>query len=353
MELTPFIPLKLLRHAERVDAMIRGEVVYPVSVEIDLANVCNHNCAWCSFNGFRQDNWVQFPSARIYTLIQELADVGVKSITFTGGGEPLVHKEAAAVFHRAHQCGIEYGVVTNGRRLEGAVVPELAAHATFVRVSLDAGTTQTHQLLHGTATPEYERILRNMRTLRDVAGPKLTIGASYCVFDCNIDEIKLAADAVKFAGGNYLEVRPVFPTEWRGGGFGNPLTEEHVDRARRELDGAKRRYDGQDFRVIGMIHRFDQVADRAKDYGRCHIGPLTTVINADGYIYHCCQQRGMPSFRAGSVLHKPFKEVWWDAHHQQMVDGIDVSKCPPCRYDGYNRIVEDAFQRDAMHMNFL
>jgi radical SAM protein with 4Fe4S-binding SPASM domain len=233
------------------------------------------------------------------------------------------------------------------------VVDVLAKHATFVRVSLDAGTTQTHQMLHGTAMPEYTRILGNMKKLREAAGPRLTIGASFCVFDVNRGEIGRAAERVKAAGGNYLEVRPVFPTEWRGGGFGNPLTGEYVGEARANLQAAKDQHDGDGFRVIGMIQRFDQVFDKAKRYDACRIGPLTTVINADGYIYHCCIQRGMPAFRAGSVLDKPFKEVWWNAQHQQMVADIDISKCPPCRYDGYNQIIAEAFIGDALHSAFI
>jgi cyclic pyranopterin phosphate synthase len=353
MELTPFQPLKLLRHADKVNAMLAGEVVYPISVEIDLANICNHGCPWCSFNGFRQENWVTFPEARILTLLTELADVGVKSITFTGGGEPLVHKDAARIFAHTHDLGMQYGLVTNGRRLEGDVATVLAESAVFVRVSLDAGTAQSHQLLHATATPEYNRILLNMGSLRQRAGDRLTIGASFCVFDVNRHEISEAAERVKAAGANYLEVRPVFPTEWRGGGFGNPLTEASIDDARDHLAAAKLAHDGAGFRVIGMIKRFEQVFDKTKHYDACRIGPLTTVINADGYIYHCCVQRGMPQFRAGSVLDKPFKEVWWNAQHQQMVADIDLSKCPPCRYDGYNQIIADAFLADQMHANFI
>lgn len=352
IEVTPFTPFKILRHAGEIEKMLRGETVYPVSVEIDLANVCNHHCPWCSFNGFRQDNWVKFPEARIFTLLDELAEVGVKSITFTGGGEPLVHHRAADIFRRAHERGLAFGLVTNGRRLENGVLDALKP-ASFVRVSLDAGSAQTHQLLHGTATPEYGRILKNMKALRETVGPSLTLGASYCVFDVNINEIGHAARDVKAAGGNYLEVRPVFPTEWRGGGFGNPLTSAHVDSARWALDEARKQYDGDGFRVLGMISRFDQVFDKAKSYTKCQIGPLTTVINADGFIYHCCQQRGMPNFRAGSVLSKPFTEVWMDAQHRQMIDSIDVSKCPPCRYDGYNRIIAEAFDADGMHAKFL
>ncbi len=117
-EITPFTPFKILRHSDRIEKMLAGEVVYPVSVEIDLANICSHSCPWCSYNGFRQENWVAFPDARIFTLIDELAECGVKSITFTGGGEPLVHRLAAEIFTHAYRKGLQFGLVTNGRRLE-------------------------------------------------------------------------------------------------------------------------------------------------------------------------------------------------------------------------------------------
>lgn len=351
LEVTPFTPFKLLWHGPRVKAMLAGQTVYPVSVEIDLANVCNHGCPWCSFNGFRQENWVKFPEGRIFTLLSELAECGTTSITFTGGGEPLVHQRAADIFTHAHCLGLQFGLVTNGRRLEGDVLDALRP-AVFVRVSLDAGRAQTHQMLHATATPEFERILTNMAKLRIAAGPDLTIGASFCVFDSNVGEIELAARRVKEVGGNYLEVRPVFPTDWRGGGFTNPLTNGHVETARANLDRAKQ-LNGDGFRVKGMIERFDQVENRAKSYTKCQIGALTTVINADGFIYHCCQQRGMPNFRAGSVLTAPFKDVWMNAQQRQMIADIDVTKCPPCRYDGYNSIIAEAFEHDGMHAQFL
>lgn len=356
LELTPFQPLKLLRHAPKVEAMLRGEVVYPISVELDLSNVCNHGCPWCSFNGFRQANWQSFETPRVLSLLDELAEVGVQSITFTGGGEPLVHQHAEQILTKASQL-FEWGLVTNGRRLEGNLAALVAQHATFVRVSLDAGTTQTHQMLHATALPEYPKILGNMAHVvalaKDRPGKPLTVGASFCVFDVNYGEIGRAAERVKKTGADYLEVRPVFPTEWRGGGFGNPLQGHHLEAARRNLDTAKEKSDGDGFRVIGMIRRFEQVADTSKPYAKCHIGPLTTVINADGHIYHCCIQRGMPAFVAGSVLEQSFKDVWWNAQHRAMVESIDVAQCPPCRYDGYNQIVEQAFQRDALHGNFI
>lgn len=45
MELTPFSPMKLLRHSDKVRAMLDGGIVYPISVELDLSNRCNHSAA--------------------------------------------------------------------------------------------------------------------------------------------------------------------------------------------------------------------------------------------------------------------------------------------------------------------
>jgi MoaA/NifB/PqqE/SkfB family radical SAM enzyme len=213
-DLTPFHPLKLLRHAPRVEASLRGETVFPISVEIDLSNSCPHDCPFCSFgtsksHGYRQQNWVTFPAPRMLTLLEEMSAVGVKSITFTGGGEPLVHRAAAAIFEKASER-FEWGVVTNGLLLKGAVADVIAKHAKFVRVSLDAGTPETHHVTHGLPDGQYQhhQILDNVRALRekaDVSGreERLVIGASFCVMDENWRELYQAAKNVKDHGGDY------------------------------------------------------------------------------------------------------------------------------------------------------
>lgn len=358
MELTPFTPLKLLRHSDRVVKMLTGAVTYPISVEFDLSNVCPHDCPFCSFGtsqsqGYRQKNWVKFPVLRALSLMEELAEVGVKSVTFTGGGEPLVHPNAASIFEACHRHGMEFGVVTNGLALKGEARAVIAAHAKFVRISLDAGSAETHQFSHGTPNQQYHQILDNIRHTRALAGDRLTIGASYCVMDENWREIYAGARDAKEHGANYLEVRPTFPTDWRGDGWGHALAPENVDAAKVELEHAKTHLNGDGFRVIGMIDRFDSLAAPKKRYAKCHVGPLMTVIGATGEMFHCCVMRGMPGFTIGNVLDKPFKDVWMTPEHRQLMADIDVSRCPRCRYDGFNELVEGAFLKDAMHSNFL
>lgn len=364
--ITPFQPLKLLRHASRVEASLRGDVVYPISVEIDVSNVCPHDCPFCSFGtstsqGYRQQNWVTFPTPRMLTLLEEMAECGVKSVTFTGGGEPLVHRQAAAIFEKASQH-VEWGLVTNGLLLKGPVADVVAKHAKFVRVSLDAGTPETHAFTHGLPVGQfqYHQILDHIRALREKAdgserAERLVIGASFCVMDQNWRELYQAAKNVKDHGGDYLEVRPTYPTEWRGDGWGKALSPTNADAVQIELTHARLHLDDHAFRIIGMTERFSNVASDTpvKHYAKCRIGDLTTVIGADGRGWHCCVHRGVDYFTYGSFLHGSFKDIWNAQQRQTMIDGIDVTKCPRCRYDGLNEVIEQGFLQDQMHANFV
>lgn len=357
----PFQPLKLLRHADRVETMLRGLTVYPVSVEFDLSNKCPHDCPMCSFGtsksqGYRQQAWVTFPAPRAHALLDEFAALGVQSVTFTGGGEPLIHPDAASLFAHAAAVGLQYGLVTNGVLLVEKVRDVVAESATFVRVSLDAGTEATHLVTHGIQQPQFERVLANLRALR-LRAPALTIGASFCVQPANVQEVLTAAQRVKDAGGSYLELRPTYPTEWRGDGWSGALSKRQMQTAAAQAHAARALHDGDGFQVIGLEDRFQAIAPDEtyeKGYAQCHIGPLTTIVGADGRLWHCCVQRGIEGFSYGSVLpNTPFKDVWDTEQHRRMRAEIDVEKCPRCRYDNYNRLIEGAFLRDGMHAAFV
>ncbi len=357
----PFHPQKLLWHSDRIALMQSGQPTpAPISLEWDVSNICSHQCPFCSFgtkesHGYRQQHWQHFPFDRAMTLIPELVLAGVRSVTLTGGGEPLMHPKVSTIMAELSAHGMPWGLVTNGAALHGPAHDLIAQYARFVRVSLDAGTESSHQAMHRPAQPEFHRIIENMRLLvRDSAVSDrqipLMVGASFCVTDQNYREIGIAAQLVKQLGGNYLEVRPTYPTDWRGDGWTNALT--NVSAAIESLQDARLSCDGDGFQIVGMIDRFEALSKSPHDYDKCQIGPLTSVLGADGRLWHCCVQRGQTGFDLGNVLHAPFKDVWSQAQAKHIENVIDVKKCPKCRYANYNKILQ-GLQQDALHVAFV
>jgi len=76
------------------------------------------------FSEQRKQNAVDL-SWHIYVdLVRNLAKIGCRSITFTGGGEPLLNKHFDEMESFAVENGLEVGLVTNGILLELIKRPE-------------------------------------------------------------------------------------------------------------------------------------------------------------------------------------------------------------------------------------
>ncbi len=349
----PFNAAKLLWHREKIELFRSGAFTKgPVSLEWDLSNVCPHDCGFCSFgtsesHGYRQQNWQSFPFDRAMSIIPELIECGVESVTLTGGGEPTIHPKFVAI--AAALTPLQWGLVTNGQLLTDARAEVVAEGAKFVRVSLDSGTQETHGKMHRPKKPCFDDIIDNIRAMASRTTHP-TIGASFCVTDTNFHEIGICAAKLKDAGANYLEVRPTYPTTWRGDGWDFALS--NVTSAINALSDARASHENGTFKIIGMIERFDSLSNYSKGYSKCQIGPLTSVLGADGRLWHCCVQRGMDGFCIGNVLDGPFADVWASAQAKRMADVIDVKQCPRCRYDGYNALVQ-GLDTDAMHLAFV
>jgi len=108
--------LKLACHSQ-LGKYLEGEFVAPINIEISPSGVCNANCPWCFY---RQKNKVLngmddifFNEERMTGLIEELSGMGVKSISWTGGGEPTLHPKFAQFAELTKWSGLKQGLFTN------------------------------------------------------------------------------------------------------------------------------------------------------------------------------------------------------------------------------------------------
>lgn len=94
---------------------IAGEQIVPTNVEISPCHVCNATCEWCFYRGThgKMNPAHLFEPTALFRLISQCAEMGVKAITWTGGGEPTLHPHFPAACAVAHRDGLKQGLFTN------------------------------------------------------------------------------------------------------------------------------------------------------------------------------------------------------------------------------------------------
>lgn len=108
--------LKLWHHQEAMEALRNGKGM-PISCWIAPTDVCNAKCSFCSV-GERVGDVLKF--SEITGFLDQLIPLGLKSVTFSGGGNPLIYKckitgkTLEDCIRYAHGKGLEVALITNG-----------------------------------------------------------------------------------------------------------------------------------------------------------------------------------------------------------------------------------------------
>lgn len=107
---------KLFLHQEAMQALRDGGGK-PIHAWLAPHDVCNHKCAFCSV-GERAGDALEFDMIRGYVMT--LVDLGLKAITISGGGNPILYKckktgkDFNDLVDFLHKMGLQIGVITNG-----------------------------------------------------------------------------------------------------------------------------------------------------------------------------------------------------------------------------------------------
>ncbi|HUB47226.1 MAG TPA: radical SAM protein [Acetobacteraceae bacterium] len=123
----------------------------PGTCHFAITSVCNANCDFCNFALDRLPSTsrhsVTLQDANRATDI--LGQNGIRFLIYTGG-EPLAHRDFAAMVAHAARIGMTTTLVTNGWLLTPARIDALAAAGLVsVYISIDAATADVHEKNRG------------------------------------------------------------------------------------------------------------------------------------------------------------------------------------------------------------
>jgi GTP 3',8-cyclase len=344
---------KLHYHPARVGEFLANRSITPLYVEISPAAYCNHRCVFCNFNHLGHRG--AFPKGRLGGIVDELAGAGVKSVVFSGIGEPLLNPETLPAIDRAKQHGLDVGMSTNGALLKAGDVEVLSRSLCWIRFSVNGGTPENYAAIHRTRPEDYRIVLDNIGTLRNKkaeTGSEITIGSQYIILPQNKDHVIHQAEVMKDLGVDYFVVKHFYDRE---------ENEFSIDRTLvtgADLAGIEARAAKMSDESFSFIVRDQGNTHRQREYTTCYGLEFIAYIGENGNVYTCFSHQHDPKTILGNIFEQSFEAIWNSQQKREAIayinHSIDKNRCQAnCRHHQINRYLWELRHPKVKHINFI
>jgi MoaA/NifB/PqqE/SkfB family radical SAM enzyme len=310
---------KVFAHLDRLAAWQAGDRPAPVTVEWDLSNRCMAGCQFCHFaHTHVKGPWKVRPrtlpmafegtgdlaSVGMVTRAQtEMAQVGVRAIIYSGGGEPTTNPHWVEILEFGRSCGLKQGMYTLGALLYKTTAQVLAELVEWVVVSLDAPEADTYSMERGVPQQHFNQACSAIRHLAEAQ--RCVVGVSFLLHEGNWFRTDEMLALSRSLGATYTLFRPAIQTSQA-----NPSVCT-VDRSWIAEAILTLRELAHEPDVEVDVDRFAEYENwRGHGYAQCYGPRLNTTITPDGRVWMCPQRRGIAGSCLGDLRTESFGDIW-------------------------------------------
>lgn len=342
---------KLIYHYEKIENIKNDRPQFPVHLTVSLGNYCNHGCLWCTVYAAQEEKARHADFDRMLDFFSRGKDRGLKAVAYVGNGEPTAYPRFGELIGAVNELGLDQAMFTNGYLLDRHMDTVLNAF-TYLRISLDAGSTKVHDAMHD-VTGHFDRIIENLVELVKRRRDKLpTVGIQYATHHLNLDDLYNCAKISAGIGVDYLSVKPVF--NWGGGANADRIERNTLTALELapEVARIQKDFESSEFKIFYRPFQIDSVAEdrNVLEYDRCVAGFFNLNMYENGQLT-CCSPHKVSVGSIDDDLDQIEERIL------ETTSNLDLSKCPPsCRYHPMNHLVDTVLNTDRgleFHKNFI
>jgi len=310
----------------------------------NLTEQCNLSCQHCYMDAQKKGR-EELTLEEGISLVDQLAELKVPIVIFTGG-EPLLSRNFYALAFHAREVGLRAVISTNGTLITPQVARLLAeAKIGYVGVSLDSVDPERHDAFRG-AIGAHDRALQGLRNARDAG---LKTGLRITLTKDNWQDVPALLSLALEESIPRFCLYHLVPTG-RGAGIADrDVTAEQRRSVIRFLAEAAEELKGQNIEILTTDSPMDgaflmeilkddprreEVGKLLTNAGGCSAGVKVANINYRGDVHPC---HFMPQVVVGNVRERSFRDIWIDNPSPELLALREIRSsltgaCGSCEY---------------------
>lgn len=162
---------KVRWHYDRVEQLLAGERVAPVTIDAALSRACQIACRHCYAVAQEPQERENITVDAALRFVDDCAEIGVRGLSLISDGESTLSKAYVPVIKRCAEVGIDVGNATNGLLLTDETLEEILPILKWVRFTVLSGTPTGYARMmypDETRTDLFWKAMRNISTAVEI-----------------------------------------------------------------------------------------------------------------------------------------------------------------------------------------
>jgi len=352
-----YTKMKVFHYRDKVDSLPGEvpEILAPLHVRVKPTNVCNHNCWYCAY---RKEN-IQLgkdmaikdhiPREKMQEIVGDFAAMGVKAVTFSGGGEPLCYPYLTETLGALAASDIRFAALTNGAKLRGEVAELFAHHGTWVRVSMDGWDGPSYAKYRGVSEKEFAKVMDSLEEFKKLGG-SCYLGVVIIVDETNAGHVYEMIGKLKDTGVNSVKVSPCIVSN--DGEECNAYHRPYFGKVGEQIDRAVSGFASEQFEIFNGYG--EQLTTFEKSYTWCPYIQINPVIGADLNVYSCHDKAyNLDEGLICSIREQSFREAWLKDKSQFFRINPSRDCAHHCVVNDKNKMILEYLDSDPGHVMFV
>lgn len=324
---------KLLYHADRVNAWLRGERIAPVTIDCALTTQCSYRCVYC-YGKMQAIN--KFPSLDrqvIMDFLDDAAEIGVKAVSFVSDGESTCNPHLKEAIIRGKNNGLDMALGTNGFMLRDEDLPEILPCLTYLRFNISAGERDEYAYIHGCSVFAYDKVIETIKKavrIKQDKGLPVTIGLQMVLMPDfrggGREQVIPLTKLGKELGVDYLVIKHCSDDENHTLGIDYEKYDQMVD-----LLKEAESFSTESYQVTAKWSKI--MSHGKKCYKQCYGAPFILQLSGSGLVAPCGMffNERYKKYHIGNIKEKRFKDIWkseryWEVMNSLASEAFDAGK---------------------------
>lgn len=349
--------MKIFHYRDKIDSLSpdNSSILAPLYIRLKPTNVCNHNCSYCAYKvktlqvGRDMVKTDHIPLEKMLEIIDDMAEMGVKAVTFSGGGDPFVYPYLGDAVKRLAGTNVKFAALTNGSRLSGEPAEVFSRYGQWLRVSIDGWDDDSYSVYRGTKKGEFTKVMKNMENFKRMNGG-CHLGVSLIVDQFNCSHVYEFINKVKDIGADSIKISPCITSN--DGTANNAYHKEIFTFVKSQIEDAITEISGNEFEIFDAYHELHEKF--TKDYNWCPFVQILPVIGADLNVYTCQDKAyNLEEGLMGSIRDIRFKDFWF-SNKERFLRVNPSEECNHhCLANSKNKLILEYMDVDKEHLAFV